>query len=167
MSRPSRPLSRDSLQRAALRLLERRGASRKELERALERRVARAEEEIDPQEASEWIASALAFCEEHGYLNDQRVAEDKASAMRRRGSSARKIRAKLAEKGIGAEVLAETFDAEDDSAELDAARKYAQRRRFDGDAEKFDKQLASMARAGFGYAIAKRVLIEARGEDES
>lgn len=159
----SRPVTRESLQEAALRYLERRGASRKQLERALQRKVLRAE--VDADEGRQWIALALEFCDEHGYLNDERFAEDKAKAMRRRGSSTRKIRAKLSENGIAGEVLSETLAAEDDAAELEAARRYAQRRRFDGDAEKFDKQLASMARAGFGYAIAKRVLVEARGDE--
>lgn len=156
--RRKKKISAESLKRSALYYLSRRGASRLQLKQALERRVMRAEN--SPEEAPEWIEAALDYCESLGYLNDQKYAEQKARSMRNRGASARKIRAKFRQKGIGGELADNALD-ESKPAELEAAQRYLERRRFDGDPEHRKKQLSALARNGFSYDVAKDALDQA------
>ena len=145
-------------------MLSRRDASRQELATTLQRELAKCAEA--PSEASAWIQSILDDCEARGYLSDSRLATNHFAALRRRGSSRRKIEAALQKKGIGAEAVASLFEAEATDAEAIAAARSVERRRFGRDPEKFDKELASLARAGFGYDDARRALDAAAKEEE-
>jgi len=163
----ARPVDRRSLEAAALRYLSQRGASRAQLARALKRRVERdaRRREVDPDPAAEeWIEEVLGKMEGWGYLDDAKYARDKAKAMRRRGASRRKIEAKLAEKGIARDLADDALEGEARGAEREAAEALVRRRRFGRDPERWQKELAALARAGFSYDVAKTVLEAAAAE---
>ena len=149
-------VTRESLETLALRTLSRRDATRQEVALVLHRRVSKSKEA--PPEANEWIEAILDSCEEQGYLSDSRHAANHFAKLRQRGSSRRKIEAALQKKGIAGEVIEALFEEEETGAEAAAARRTVTRRRFAQDAERFDKELASLARAGFGYDDARRAL---------
>lgn len=145
-------------------MLARREASRQEVSVALQRELAKSKDTLE--QGHEWIAAILNECEERGYLSDSRIATNHFATLRRRGSSKRKIEAALQKKGIAEEVVKRLFEAEEESAEESAASRTVARRRFGLDPEKRDKELASLARAGFGYYVARCALDAAAKEEE-
>ena len=105
---------------------------------------------------------------ERGALNDARFTRSWVEQLDRKGVSRRAIVAKMREKGIESElVIAELsrLDNEGGDRELRRAIAYARRRRL-GPAQRDpqrrearrQKDLAAMARAGFAYGIARRVI---------
>lgn len=119
------------------------------------------------------IDAIVARFERTGVVDDARYAAGRAVALRRLGKSPGKIRALLIAKGVDRAVIETALNAtaiteSGNDAALEAALAYAQRRRLgpfgkhEGDAEmrrkKATKDLGALARAGFSYAIAKRVL---------
>lgn len=149
-------LTRESLEKAALRMLSRRDATRHEVSTALSKRVAKSKDA--PADAKEWIEAILNACHERGYLSDSRYAANRFAKLRRQGSSRRKIESTLQKKGITGEAIGMLFEEEAAEAETMAARRTVARRRFGRDPERFDKELASLGRAGFGYDDARRAL---------
>ncbi len=159
------------LDRVALHYLERFSTSSENLRRVLLRRVQRsaAHWDEDPAEGARLVEELLARYLRSGLLDDKLYAEGKVRSLHRRGGSARAIRQALAAKGVEAELVDTSLAAlaEDaPSGELDytAALNYARRRRLgpyrspDRRAEMRDKDLAALGRAGFAYAIARRVV---------
>jgi regulatory protein len=107
------------------------------------------------------IGRCLDRLEELGLLNDARYAEDRARGLRAQGKSARAIRDRLARKGVDATLVEGTLQSEDEEAELVSAIRHAKRRRlgpFRTKEKDEHRELGSLARAGFSFAIAKRVL---------
>ena len=66
-----------------------------------------------------WIEETLDWCERLGYLDDAKVARDRARSLRRRGASTRAVRAKLHEKGIASEHVVKVTRADDVSVVLE------------------------------------------------
>jgi regulatory protein len=101
-----------------------------------------------------------------GLLDDTRYADAKVATLRRRGGSARAIGAKLAAKGVGRETIAAALGGEDRDPHADeeaAAHAFARRRKLGpyrpGERAPYrDKDMAALARAGFPYAIVRRVI---------
>lgn len=93
-----------------------------------------------------------------GFLNDDLYANALAASLRRRGLPQRAVQMRLKMKGL------ETPEAPEDHDDLKAAFIYARRkkigpyRRADKDPKDPQKELAAMARAGFGYEVCSRVL---------
>jgi len=124
----------------------------------------------DPAQHSEWIEAAIARLGELGLLDDRAYARALARRLRGRGSSRRQIEARLADKGIADEIRREALAGEGaagsaGSAELEAAAAYARRRRLgphrrDPEARtaRRERDLAALARAGFSYAVAQRII---------
>lgn len=159
--RPQRAPDAAYLERAALYYLERFAASSASLEQVLRRKImrrckARGE---SPEPYYENIAPLIARYIESGLLDDERYAQAKVASMRRKGTSARMINAKLAAKGVAREVAAAQLEA-DETSELEAAQNLVRRKRLGQVPERRDKDLATLARAGFSYAVAKQVLEE-------
>lgn len=177
-----RRVTAQSLQNAALFYLRRHSASVLQMKRVLARKVQRVNREkarpkkIDPEkatprrrekpveapvDAAALIDALVAKLVEQGYLNDARLADQKASSLRRGGRSARMIRSKLQAKGLGAEVARISKPAADEAAVWVHARK----KRLGPFSTKPElrkerrlKDLASLARAGFSFALAKKVV---------
>jgi len=172
-----------SLENAALYYLERFASSAANLRRVLMRRVERSARAhgTDRDEGAAAIDAIVARFEASGLLNDRAYAEARAGTLHRRGASARKIRATLMQKGVGQDDIEAALGALRDEAadpEFAAAVTLARRRRLgpfrpapDREARR-EKDLAALARAGFGYDIARQVIeapdiaaLEARAEE--
>ena len=106
-------------------------------------------------------------------LNDQTYTRSFVNSLRRRGKSSRAIKAYLSQKYIAADLIDQTLSEHTQSnfeneaqAEFETALTFARKKRigpFRGHKEpEFEKELGKLARAGFTYDTAKRVL-----EDES
>ena len=173
-ARPAPPVTAAYLERAALHYLERYSASVEMLRRTLRRRVekrARARGE----EASaffEMIEATVARAVSAGLVDDARFATARLATLRRRGTSSRGASAMVSARGVARDAVAPAWAAareavpEADSAAIEekAAFAYAKRRRLgpfrrpDIRALHRDRDLAALARAGFGYDLARRTV---------
>ena len=157
------------LENVGLWYLHRFAASADSLRRVLMRRVdksARAHD-TDRAEGAALVEDIIARYQQSGLLDDSAYARARTLSLHRRGASIRTIRVRLKAKGIGGEdadlairLLAEQT-AEPD---LTAAITYARRRRLgpwrtcqDKDTYR-ERDLAALARNGFDYDTARRVL---------
>lgn len=163
-----RKVSPRYLENAALHYLKRYSATVGQLKRVLGRRVDRSLRAHggDRAEALGWVDALAEKLIRNGFVNDQAYAEQKAHSLRASGRSTRVIAQKLRMKGVAPEVveqkLAEaTAEVSDDAA----ARIWARKKRlgpFRRDAqtrqENRQRDLAALARAGFSFATAKKII---------
>ncbi len=134
----------------------------------------------DRKEMAAWAEAAVARLVKNGAIDDRRYAMDRAAALRRLGKGPEKIRSLLMAKGVDRALITEALHAAAGTeggadAALVAAIAYAKRRKLgpfgaqDGDKDarrkKADKDLAALGRAGFSYAIAKRIARAASSEE--
>jgi len=158
-----------SLENAALYHLQRFSSSAANLRRVLLRRVERSARAhgSDRDEGTAAVDEIVARFVRSGLLDDRAYAEAKAGTLHRRGASARKIQATLMQKGVGQddiETALASLTEETAEPELAAAIHLARRRRLgpyraeEIREERRQKDLAALARAGFGYDIARRVI---------
>jgi regulatory protein len=180
------PVTAEALDRAAAYYLERYASSAANLRRVLMRRVARAAANglSDAAAGKRLVEELLARYAAAGLLDDRRYAGHKAASLARGGASRHRIRGKLLQQGVAGDEIAEAIAGLDDDSgmsELAAACALIRRRRLGpyrpvALRAKFRlKDLASLARAGFGFDLARRLLsaadpaaleILARGEDD-
>lgn len=157
------------LENAALHYLSRFATSAENLRRVMMRKVDRSARfhATDAEEGRAHVEDMVRRFERSGLLDDAAYARARAESLHRRGNSARMIRGKLRQKGVARDVIDLGLEAlgEDAAAtELAAAAAYARRRRFgpygarEPSRDQREKQLASLARAGFSYDVARRVL---------
>jgi regulatory protein len=165
------------LENAALFHLSRFAASREQLRRALLRKVQRSVRVHggDAESFAGAIDELLERLTRAGLLDDQRLAQSKADSLRASGHSARAIQFKLLQKGLGEELVEQQVSRVGaEVTDEEAAMALAKRRRLgpfrrrhaeansdtdgDDDAATLRKELAVMARAGFSYGVAMRVL---------
>lgn len=168
--RPPRRLTPADLKGAALDYLDRFAATRARLRQVMQRKIrnsVRAHGD-DPAPMLAALEATIQWLEASGFLSDRVYAESKVRTLSARGTSRSHMMAKLAAKGVAAETAREAVDRlsmEYEEPELEAARRYARRRRLgpyrtvdDARAECRDKDLAAMARAGFAGRIARQVI---------
>ncbi len=175
------------LERAALHHLERYATSSENLRRVLARKVWKAarlsEEEgaVDEEQAAAWIEEVVAKLQRAGALNDRAYAEGRVVSLRRQGESARGIAMKLSAKGVPRETVEAALDLDEpENDDVAAAVAYARRRRLgpwrkvEEREERHDRDMAALARKGYGLELCRRVIeaedVEAaeaiaRGED--
>jgi regulatory protein len=173
MAKHPSKISPSYLENAAMHYLERFASSSRNLRRVLMRKVDRSlahwgeEAGGGGREAcAAQVDAVIAKLARLGYLNDAAYAEMKTRSLHRQGKGSRTIRATLAAKGIDAGLAASALDslAEDvGEPDLAAAIKLARKRRlgpFRPQArEEFrQKDLATLARAGFDFDTARRVI---------
>ena len=169
-SRKPRIMTQQRLANIALHYLERYASSAENLRRVLQRRIAKsayAHPDLDTQEAESWLSELIERYTEVGLLNDLTFAEARTRTLLAQGIAPRAIKMKLLQKGVGNDDISaalEMLAVDVGDAELEAACNLARRRRIGPyrDPEKRDtmreKDLATMARAGFGYDMARRVV---------
>lgn len=168
--RAAQPLDRESLDRAALRYLERFDSSAQNLRRVLAERARRAASDADEAtHAMRFVDELVERYQSSGLVDDARYAEALARGLRARGSSRRAIVEKLRAKGVERAVIDRALErAERDAidAELEAARAFARRRRLgphrppEERATRRLRDLGALARAGFGPDTARRALAD-------
>lgn len=166
--RKPRKITPDSLGRIALHYLERYATSSENLRRVLIRRIRRSAEAhgTDPDEQMPHVDALIVRYQQAGLLDDQAYARMRAESLHRRGSSGRMIRMKLAAKGVAADAIDEALESLSElvaNADLSGACNYARRRRIGpwrhrDRSEYRDRDLAALARQGFGYDIARKVI---------
>ena len=174
--RPPKKATAKHLENVALWYLQRFAASADSLRRVLLRRVdksARAHD-TDREEGAAFVEDIVARFRASGLLDDRVYAEGRARSLHRRGLSVRGIRARLRAKGVGIEDIEAALAAlreDTPQPDLAAAIAYAGRRRIgpyrrSGDREAMrERDLAALARQGFDYDTARRV-IEAGSTEE-
>jgi len=164
------------LHNVALYYLERYAASAESLRRVLLRRVAKSayHHDTDPAEGAGFVEDIITRFKGSGLLDDNIYAEGQVKSLYRQGKSLRAIRGKLREKGVDADIIEAQMDAvcgEFQNPDLIAAIKHARRRRFgpyrtpDTREDRRQRDMASMARAGFDYQTAQMV-IDAESVDD-
>jgi regulatory protein len=164
------------LEGTALFYLGRYAASEASLRRVLQNRLQRAAranaafaaDEALQQKLREAIEAIVVKHRKSGVLNDAAFAEMKTTGMRRAGRSARVIRMKLGQKGVARAAVEQALnlaaEGDSDEAELQAALALARRKKLGPFRQKpavvdqHRKDLATLARAGFSFDIAKRAL---------
>lgn len=174
MIKPPAKITPSYLENAALHYLERFASSSANLRRVLMRKADRSlahwggEREVVAAQVEAVIAKLAGV----GYVDDAAYAEQKVRALHRQGKAGRVIRAALAAKGVAADLAGEALNAlaeEFPEPDLAAAIRLAQKRRIgpfraDNRAGMRQKDLATLARAGFSFDIARRV-VEAESVD--
>ncbi len=171
-----KPATAERLEKAALAHIDRYATSAANLRLVLLRRVERSARlhGTDRAEATAWVDAIIAKLLERHLLDDAAYARSRANSLHRSGASRRKIAATLQRKGVARSEIADALgalDAEFEDSELTAAYNYARRRRLgpyrapEVRDERRERDLAALARAGFGYDTARRV-VEARSVEE-
>ncbi len=161
--------SEEALRALALRYLDRFAVPVKGMERYLKKKTREAMREgaIGPDEATIWVENVLARLIRVGLLDDEKWAEGRARALSRRGKSLRAIQYDLRRKGLSPEHIERAIEelSEDEAdPELAAACRLARRRRLGpyytgaDRRERRQKHLGALARQGFSFDVAKKVV---------
>lgn len=161
------------LHNAGLYYLQRFAASSGQFQRVMQRKIDKScmvHPEQDREECQKWLSDVIETFQRSGLLNDELYATGAIRSLRQRGLSTRAIEAKMTIKGVPAALIKRTLQEIDDLTENDpnlvAAVKQARKRRIgpywpsdkEGAPELRDKHLATMARAGFDFETAHKVL---------
>ena len=167
--REPQKVTESRLNNVALHYLSRHSATTDSLRKVLMRRVAASARAhgTDPEEGATWIENLIIKFQTLGYLNDRSYAENRARTLLARGISSRAVAMRLREKGVSAENIEAALKTAREAApdvDLIAAAALARRRRLgpyrpDNEREeRRDRDLAALARAGFSYEIARRII---------
>lgn len=172
--RPKRPkkISDRYLYNSGLAYLQRFPASSSHFRSVMMRKIdksCRFHVEQDKEECAKMLDALIPQFQELGLLDDAAYLKGMVVSLRRRGLSSAVIRLRLQQKGYNADEIAtelKKHDAEEyesgENGDINAAMIFARKKRlgpFDKENRKTpEKSLAAMARAGYSYDIAKRVL---------
>jgi len=171
-----RKVSAASIENAALYYLGRYATSSENLRQVLERRIMRAAKHHDTniEACSQLVGDLIRRYLENGILNDETYAQTQAASMNRRGKSLCAIRLRLRQKALPIDIIdkaVKLLTKEICSPDLVAAIAYARKRRLGPYRRKtstpviLDKELAALARSGFSYPLALRI-VKAKNVDE-
>ena len=173
MKRVARPITAKYLQNAATFYLERYPSTAEGLRRVLNRRVAKARMLDAPvmENVKQAIESIVAKFVDAGVIDDKAFAQTKARSLHRRGTSSRVTRQKLKMAGVDGDELEQAMagldielDVTPAQREQRAAAALARRRRLGPWRPVEDRKdhrlrdLATMARAGFAYDLARKIV---------
>ncbi|MCP4393283.1 MAG: hypothetical protein GY804_03295 [Alphaproteobacteria bacterium] len=168
-------ITKKRLENIAIYYLSRYDSSTENLRQILKRRVLKSQRhhEIDSNQAMEWIKETIQKMQSLEYVNDDRYTLNQIRKLWEKGTSKRKIQSILLQKGIPHEKFIRimgsffsSFEKTDKDPDEVAAHKYAKRRKLgiyrekNKRKERANKDLASLARAGFSYKIAKEIVEE-------
>lgn len=160
-----RKVTRKSLENSAFYYLRRYSSSSENLRRILFKRAKRSAQYhgTDVSAGQLWVNEIIEKFLANKLLDDIRYAETKCLSVHRKGGSKQTIRKKLQEKGIAPDIIEQTFTLLDQYS-IDPELITARRRRLGpyrsrGRRNNFrERDLASLARAGFNYSIASWVI---------
>jgi regulatory protein len=171
--RIARPITATYLRNAATFYLERYPSTAEGLRRVLDRRVRKARMLDAPvmDDVEQAIATIVQKFVDAGMIDDKAYAQTKARALHRRGSSSKLTRQKLRHAGVDGETLDKAMAGLDEELHVDPQRRewtaaiaLARRRKlgpFRAEKDRKDrraKDLGAMARGGFDYPLAKKVI---------
>ncbi len=172
MRKPARPITAKYLENAATFYLERYPSTAEGLRRVLNRRVRKAEMADAPiiDNVKQTIDAIVAKFVDAGVIDDRAFAQTKARSLHRRGTSSRLTRQRLKRAGVDEDTLDQAMagldrelDTDPRQREWQAAVALARRRRLGPFRDKERKEhrnrdLATLARAGFDYDLARKVI---------
>ncbi len=164
--RPLPPLDSPSIERLALRYVERFATTRAKLATYLNGKIRQRGFDGTPPDTT-IIAERFASA---GYIDDRAFGEARARAMARRGLGARRVSGALRHAGINEDDSAAIAPAIADRA-AEAAVTFARKRRIGPFADQLadrptrEKHVAAMIRAGHDFGLARRIATMAPGED--
>lgn len=177
--RPPRRISATYLHNAGLHYLQRFATGSAHFRKVMMRKIDRScafHKDQDREKCVELLDSMILRFQESGLLNDGAYTRGMIDSLRRRGLSSRMIHAKLQAKGLGRDAIVQALshyeDDHEGDAEIAAALKLARRKKLGPFAagpqaeNHLQKSLATLARAGFSYEIARRVLDAPAGDDD-
>ncbi len=167
--RPPKRVTASSLENDCMFYLQRFVASEKHLARVLMRKVKRSAtfHKQDPDSFQALIDETVQKMVKAGLVDDAALAKGLVQSYHNAGKSRRFIQQKLRMKGIlddDAQLAIEAFSEREEKSELKAAIRCVQKKRLgpmrdpELRKERFQKDLAALARAGFAYGIARQVL---------
>lgn len=176
--KPPKKITEKYLYNSGLAYLQRFPASTPHFRRIMGRKIDRScnyHKEQSKEECLALLDSTVATFERMGLLNDEAYLSGMINSLRRRGLSKQAILSKLQMKGMAQDRILEvlrTYDEDSgvDNADLIAALRLSRRKRLgayrkDKEADR-NKELASLARAGFGFDIAQKALALSQDEAE-
>ena len=172
MKRIARPITAKYLQNAAAFYLERYPTTAEGLRRVLNRRVRKAEMLEAPviDNVKQVIEAIVTKFVDAGAIDDKAFAQTKARSLHRRGTSGKLTRQKLRMAGVDSDTLNKAMAGLDEELHTDprqrewkAAVALARRRKLGPFRQKERKErrardLAAMARGGFDYQLARKVI---------
>lgn len=170
--RKPKKITESYLHNSGLYYLERFASSSENFRKVMMRKVQKscyAHKDQDIDKCAELVDALVLKFQNLELLNDESYARSMVTSMRRRGKSRRYIIGNLKTKGLNADIVERELqryadeNLEDASTdEFEAALTFARKKRigpFRGIKEEaFEKELATLARAGFSYDIAQKVL---------
>ena len=173
--RNPRKITQSYLENAGLYYLERYSSTAANFRKVMRRKITRSarHHENTPEQIEEFHAILEHIIERYqssGLINDESYAFSKVRSLRAKGHSRRMIQYKLMQKGLTTDQIDQAMqkyrhDTEENAAEIErrAAEKYARKKRFGPfrmppDPERYKKDMAAMARAGFSYETVKKIL---------
>lgn len=168
--KPPKKITEKYLYNSGLAYLQRFPASVPHFRRVMSRKIDKScnyHKDQDRQACIALLDSAIAQFERMGLLNDEAYLSGMINSLRRRGLSKQAILSKLGQKGLGQETVLTALRGYDEQSgsenpDLAAALLLARRKRIgpyrrteEGDR---NKELAALARAGFGFDIAQKAI---------
>ena len=169
------------LHNAGLYYLQRYASSSGQFRRAMQRKIDRscmAHPEQNLEDCRKILDTLIETFQRSGLLNDELYTTGAIRSLRRRGLSARSIMAKMAIKGVPAPLVKKVLEEIDSMAPGDpnlvAAVRHARRRRIGPfrspdkivDEKANNRHMSAMARAGYDFETARRVLAMELAEAE-
>jgi regulatory protein len=156
---PAPPLNTATLERLALRYVERFATTRAKLASYLHRKLRERDwEDADPPPVDQLVDRIARL----GYVDDRAWAEAKSAAMTRRGLGARRVQQALHHAGVTGDDAAAAMPEGDEHA-IESALAFARRKRIGpfareaADRAQIERQVAQMARAGHAPGLARRI----------
>ena len=148
----------------AINYLSKYSSSKTNLERILRNKISKANiEKKEKFTLYNSIPEIIKKLEKNNFINDYNFATSKVNLFISNGKSKIFIKNYLFKKGIDENLSAEIFaqlNEEDSNWEIKSARIFARKKNFQKNNSNYEKNLSKMARAGFGYEIAKKILEE-------
>lgn len=176
--KPPKKITEKYLYNSGLAYLQRFPASTPHFRRVMGRKIDRScnyHKDQNPEDCRKMLESTIETFVRQGFLNDAAYLQGMVTSLRRRGLSTQAILSKLAMKGIAQDEAAKALRAYDEerggvNPDLAAAILLMRRKRI-GPFRKSDggdrtKELAALARGGFGFDIAQKALSLPRDEAE-
>ncbi len=151
-----KPLTQKRLQNITLFYLERFDASSEKLRQMLNRRIRRQKMQGIPldENINQWVEEVIQKMQDLGYVNDERYVENAIRRLSQSGKSTLFIRQKLTTEGIDLALIEKYLNPEDEQERI---KTFIHKNHL---GKNYQKDLAKLARAGFGYDLSKSMLDE-------
>jgi len=174
--KPPKKISEKYLYNSGLAYLQRFPASSAHFKTVMMRKVDRSSRhhvDQDRNQCEEWLDALIVKFQDLGLLDDKAYLKGMVTSLRRRGIASRQIEMRLTQKGLNkSDIIKEIKDYDRDeyddcedggpSGDFHAAIIYARKKRLGpydiNDRKTPEKAMASLARAGYSYDIAKKIV---------